>query len=187
MNLSPLTRASLRAGTCVLALALALPLAAADAERGAASAATQPQPEPAAQPEPEEPESASDSGAVGEIIVRSGRVRGQLFVDQAPLLQLDETAIAAEGVTSITDLIAQISARTGSARGRGGGGGPVILVNGIRIGSFREFANYPPEALAKVEVFPEEVAQRFGFPPDRRRSPMVGGSMRASGSMIRRS
>ncbi|HEY6964275.1 MAG TPA: hypothetical protein VI407_03595, partial [Erythrobacter sp.] len=100
--------------------------------------------------------------------MRAGRIRGQLFVEQAPLLQLDETAIAAEGVTSITDLIAQISARTGSARGRGGGGQPVILVNGIRIGSFREFANYPPEALAKVEVFPEEVAQRFGFPPDRR-------------------
>jgi hypothetical protein len=169
MNLSPLTRATLRAGTCVLGLALALPLAAADAELAASAAAAQPQPEPAAEAEPEEPESASDTGAgVGEIIVRSGRVRGQLFVDQAPLLQLDETAIAAEGVTSITDLIAQISARTGSARGRGGGGQPVILVNGIRIGSFREFANYPPEALAKVEVFPEEVAQRFGFPPDRR-------------------
>lgn len=168
MNLSPLTRASLRAGTCVLAVALALPLAAADTGLAAAVAA-QPQPEPAEQPEAEEPESASDTGAgVDEIVVRSGRVRGQLFVDQAPLLQLDETAIAAEGVTSITDLIAQISARTGSARGRGGGGQPVILVNGIRIGSFREFANYPPEALAKVEVFPEEVAQRFGFPPDRR-------------------
>ncbi|WP_073981493.1 hypothetical protein [Erythrobacter donghaensis] len=168
MNLSPLTRASLRAGTCVLAVALALPLAAADTGLATAVAA-QPQPEPAEQPEAEEPESASDTGAgVGEIVVRSGRVRGQLFVDQAPLLQLDETAIAAEGVTSITDLIAQISARTGSARGRGGGGQPVILVNGIRIGSFREFANYPPEALAKVEVFPEEVAQRFGFPPDRR-------------------
>ena len=72
------------------------------------------------------------------------------MVDQAPLLQLDETQIAAEGVTSITDLIAQISARTGSARGRGGGGMPVILVNGIRIGSFREFANYPPEAVRET-------------------------------------
>ena len=92
----------------------------------AVASATQPQVEAPAQPAEEEPESASDTGSVGnEIIVRSGRIRGQLFVDQAPLLQLDETAIAAEGVTSITDLIAQISARTGSARGRGGGG-PVI-------------------------------------------------------------
>ncbi len=174
MNLSPFSRAALRAGTCISALGLALPLAAgvtdaASAPASAAAIASQPQPEAVTPPaEEEETDSASDTGTIGnEIIVRSGRVRGQLFVDQAPLLQLDETAISAEGVTSITDLIAQISARTGSARGRGGGG-PVILVNGIRIGSFREFANYPPEALAKVEVFPEEVAQRFGFPPDRR-------------------
>jgi len=171
MNLSPLSRAGLRAGTCAFALGIAVPLAAGVTDAAvvpAAASATQQQAEAPAQPAEEEPESASDTGSVGnEIIVRSGRIRGQLFVDQAPLLQLDETAIAAEGVTSITDLIAQISARTGSARGRGGGG-PVILVNGIRIGSFREFANYPPEALARVEVFPEEVAQRFGFPPDRR-------------------
>ncbi len=168
MNLSPQPRAVLRASTCALALALALPLAAAPTAPAAPAAATA-QPQPAVQPQAEEPDSASDTGAVGEIIVRSGRVRGQLFVEQAPLLELDEAAIASEGVTSITDLIAQISARTGSARGRGGGDGrPVILVNGIRIGSFREFANYPPEALARVEVFPEEVAQRFGFPPDRR-------------------
>ncbi|UYV14277.1 hypothetical protein [Porphyrobacter sp. ULC335] len=164
MNLSPLSRAGLRAGTCALCLAVTLPLSAETA-----GTTVQPQPETVAQPEEQEPESASDTvGSDNEIIVRSGRLRGQLFVDQAPLLQLDETAIAAEGVTSITDLIAQISARTGSARGRGGGGQPVILVNGIRIGSFREFANYPPESLARVEVFPEEVAQRFGFPPDRR-------------------
>jgi len=164
MIFSSLSRASLRAGTCALGFALAVPLAAKAGETA------QPQPEAAPQSAQEAPESASSStetSASDEIIVRSGRLKGQLFVDQPPLLELDEAAIAAEGVTSITDLIAQISARTGSARGRGGGQ-PVILVNGIRIGSFREFANYPPEALARVEVFPEEVAQRFGFPPDRR-------------------
>ncbi|MFM7350569.1 MAG: hypothetical protein ACKO01_13960, partial [Erythrobacter sp.] len=164
MNLSPISRAALRAGTCALGIAIALPAAAASAP---AAESAQPQ-QPAPAPRTEEPDTADDVSTTNEIIVRSGRIRGQLVVDQAPLLQLDETQIAAEGVTSIADLIAQISARTGSARGRGGGGMPVILVNGIRIGSFREFQNYPPEALAKVEVFPEEVAQRFGFPPDRR-------------------
>jgi hypothetical protein len=173
MNLSPFSRAVLRAGTCAASVAMAVPLVANDS--------TLAQPQPAAVPQ-SDPDDELNSGsnnaevsdgvepvsAEGEIVVSGRRLRGQLLVEQAPLLQLDETAIAAEGVTSITDLIAQISAQTGSARGRGGGGQPVILVNGIRIGSFREFANYPPEALAKVEVFPEEVAQRFGFPPDRR-------------------
>ncbi|MFM7403700.1 MAG: hypothetical protein ACKO1N_06295 [Erythrobacter sp.] len=163
MKLSPFSRASLRAGTCGFALALALPLSAATTGE-----TTQPQPEGTADPKEEGIKPASDGGiSPNEIIVRSGRLKGQLLVDQPPLLELDENAISAEGVTSIIDLIAQISARTGSARGRGGGQ-PVILINGIRVGSFREFANYPPEALARVEVFPEEVAQRFGFPPDRR-------------------
>lgn len=163
MILSPLSRTLLCAGTCAVSLATALPAFAS------ANAASQPRRVAVPQTEDgEEPESGSGTAvSAAEIVVSGKRVRGQLLVEQAPLLQLDEQAIAAEGVTSITDLIAQISAQTGSARGRGGGQ-PVILVNGIRIGSFREFASYPPEALARVEVFPEEVAQRFGFPPDRR-------------------
>ncbi len=104
----------------------------------------------------------------GEIVVQGRRLRGQLDVEQAPLLELNAEDIAGEGVTSIADLVTQVTNQTGSARGRGGGGRPVILVNGIRIGSFRELRSYPPEALEKVEVFPEEVAQRFGFSPDRR-------------------
>ncbi|MEP5510312.1 MAG: hypothetical protein ABJP70_12685 [Erythrobacter sp.] len=120
----------------------------------------------------EDPDSIDDGdidiSGDGGIVVQGQRLRGQLLVDQAPVLELNEEDIAAEGVTSIADLITQISDQTGSARGRGGGGRPVILINGVRIGSFREFRNYPPEALARVEVFPEEVAQRFGFPPDRR-------------------
>jgi outer membrane receptor protein involved in Fe transport len=166
MNLSPLSRALLRAGTCAAGLAAATPVfAAADLSAQPQAAAA---PQAAQEQEEDEPETASGSAvSASEIIVSGNRIRGQLLVEQAPLLQLDEQAIAAEGVTSITDLIAQISAQTGSARGRGGDR-PVILVNGIRIGSFREFASYPPEALARVEVFPEEVAQRFGFPPDRR-------------------
>jgi hypothetical protein len=162
MNLSPLSRAALRAGTCAASLAVAMPLLAN-------GTAAQPQPATVPQVSDDEPETGSGNAvSSGEIIVSGRRLKGQLMVEQAPLLQLDEEAIAAEGVTSISDLIAQISAQTGSARGRGGGGQPVILLNGIRIGSFREFANYPPEALARVEVFPEEVAQRFGFSPDRR-------------------
>jgi hypothetical protein len=43
-----------------------------------------------------------------------------------------------------------------------------MLVNGVRISSFREIRSYPPEAIQKVEVFPEEVAQRYGYSPDQR-------------------
>ncbi|KPP93408.1 hypothetical protein [Erythrobacter sp. HL-111] len=155
-SLRPPVRALLASSALAFALG-ALPAAAQQAEEGDESAQA---------PVPQEAED-DPIGSGGEIVVRAQRLRGQLDVEQAPLLELGEEAIAAEGVASISDLIQQIEARTGSARGRGGER-PIVLVNGIRVGSFREFAQYPPEALARVEVFPEEVAQRFGFPPDRR-------------------
>lgn len=114
------------------------------------------------------PLSAQDAAASGEIVVRADRIPGQLDVETAPVDTLEAADIQAIGATSIADLLAAIAPQTGSARGRGGGGQPIFLVNGIRIGSPREFRSYPPEAIEKVEVFPEEVAQRFGFPPDRR-------------------
>jgi iron complex outermembrane recepter protein len=49
-----------------------------------------------------------------------------------------------------------------------GGGFPVILVNGVRIGSFRELRSYPPEAIERFEVFPEEVALQYGYSADQR-------------------
>ena len=160
MKSTPLIRAPLLAGVCLAGLS-APALLAQEQEQDT------PLPAPAPAQTPEERANQFGSGS-GEIVVNAQRLRGQLDVEQAPLVELNEEDIAAEGVTSIADLITQLTNQTGSARGRGSGGRPVILVNGIRIGSFREFANYPPEALARVEVFPEEVAQRFGFPPDRR-------------------
>ncbi|MEE4317197.1 MAG: hypothetical protein V2I74_09475 [Erythrobacter sp.] len=179
-------RLSLLASVCLPSLYLATAAAPLHADDTAgigtdAAAAAQPvaDDQSSAQSSPrEESEFGTDSGGgdgtdvtgmpVNQIVVQGTRLRGQLDVPQAPLLELGEEDIAAEGVASIADLVQQIQNQTGSARGRGGGGRPVILVNGIRPGSFRELFQYPPEALAKVEVFPEEVATRFGFPPDRR-------------------
>ncbi|WBY17736.1 TonB-dependent receptor [Erythrobacteraceae bacterium WH01K] len=110
---------------------------------------------------------ASVDPETGEIVVVAPRLRGQVDTDVPPLLELDEEDIEAYGVGSIEELVEALEPASGSSRGRGGGR-PVFLVNGIRIGSFREFRSYPPEAIRKVEVLPEEVAQRFGFPPDRR-------------------
>ncbi|MCK0128869.1 hypothetical protein [Erythrobacter sp. F6033] len=158
-SLSP--SATLRSGVCAASIWTCLATTSVSAQEQQSSEAQ------STQAQSEEPRNERGTGT-GEIVVRAERIRGQLDVEQAPLLELGEEDIAAEGVTSIADLVTQITNQTGSARGRGDGGRPVILINGIRVGSFREFANYPPEALARVEVFPEETAQRFGFPPDRR-------------------
>lgn len=101
------------------------------------------------------------------IVVIGGMVRGQVRAPQKSILELGEEDIAAYGASSVTDLIAALGPQTGTGRGRGGGM-PVILLNGQRISSFREMRNLPPEAIRKMEVLPEEVALRYGFPANQR-------------------
>ncbi len=102
-----------------------------------------------------------------QILVIATRLIGELDVPQPPVATLDEAEIAAYGAASIADLLTALAPQTGSGRGRGGGF-PVVLINGQRVASFREMRNFPPEAIRKVEVLPEEVALRFGYPPNSR-------------------
>lgn len=102
-----------------------------------------------------------------DIIVTSPRIAGQLDTNIAAEAELDEGAIASYGVSNVADLITALAPQTRSGRGRGSGR-PVILVNGRRIGGFGEVRNLPPEAIAKVEIFPEEVALQYGYSADER-------------------
>lgn len=140
----------------LIALAAAMPALAQEAA-------------PSEQPVPDSAQPAD--GALTEddvdaIVVTAERVRGQVQTASAPVLELDQEQVAAYGAASIADLVAQLSPQIGSGRGRGGR--PVFLVNGQRVTNFREIGRYPPESIRKVEVLPEEVALRFGFPPDQR-------------------
>lgn len=109
----------------------------------------------------------SDDFTDNEILVIAETLRGQVDAPVPPVLELDEADIAAYGAGSIADLISALGSQVSSG-GRGAGGFPVILVNGVRISSFRELRSYPPEAIQKIEVFPEEVAQRYGYSADQR-------------------
>lgn len=102
-----------------------------------------------------------------EILVLAPRIIGQIEVPQQPIEVFDEEDIAAYGANSIEELIDAISPQTGSGRGRGDGR-PVMLLNGQRITNFREMRNIPPEAIRRMEVLPEEVALRFGYPANQR-------------------
>lgn len=102
------------------------------------------------------------------IVVTGERLRGEVIGDIPPETELGEADIAGYGASSIEDLLDAIAPQTGSARGRGGGGRPVILLNGQRISGFRELRDLPPEAILRVQIFPEELALRYGFRPDQR-------------------
>ena len=103
----------------------------------------------------------------GDIIVTAERIRGAVDTEVPPVEELNEADIAAVGASSLTDLLAAVAPQTNSGRGRGGGQ-PVILLNGQRISGFRELRDLPPEAIKQVQIFPEEVALKYGFRPDQR-------------------
>lgn len=107
-----------------------------------------------------------------EIVVTAPRLAGQLETDIKAEAELDEAAIASYGVSNVSELLEALAPQTRSGRGRGGGR-PIILINGRRIGGFGEVRNLPPEAIAKVEIFPEEVALQYGYSADERVVNMV--------------
>jgi len=102
-----------------------------------------------------------------EIIVTAERIRGSVDTDVPPVEQLNEADIASLGASSLTDVVAAVAPKANSGRGRGGGM-PIILLNGQRVSGFRELRDLPPEAIRQVQIFPEEVALKYGFRPDQR-------------------
>lgn len=102
-----------------------------------------------------------------EIIVTATKPRGSVISDVPPLETLSSEDISSYGAGSLQDLVAALAPQTGSARGRGSGR-PAILLNGQRISGFREIRDLPPEAIERVEIFPEELALQYGYQPDQR-------------------
>jgi hypothetical protein len=140
---------------------------------GLSSAAWAQQAEPpaaAAQPEPlvdaADDELGDESG--GEIVVTGQRLPGSVLGDIDPEFTLDRREIRALGASNVAELLQLLAPQTRSGRGRGGGEGPVVLVNGRRISGFAEIRNLPPEAILRTEVLPEEVALQYGFRADQR-------------------
>ncbi len=97
-----------------------------------------------------------------EIVV-VGR-RGQVDTSIQVLATLDAAAISATGATSIGELLRTIRGVTQS----GDGQEPIFLLNAQRVSGYQEIGNLPPEAIERVEVFPEPVALQYGYPPTRR-------------------
>ncbi len=102
-----------------------------------------------------------------EIIVTADRIRGSVISEVDPVDVLTADDIASYGANSVQDLLTALAPQTGSARGRSSGP-PIVLINAQRASGFRELRNIPPEAIIRVEIFPEEVALQYGFRPDQR-------------------
>ena len=143
-----------------LALVLAVPAYAQPQSEG--TAVTQPATDPAAALPAEEYE---DDGEA--IVVTGQRPRGSVIGDIPPENTLNARDVRATGATDINELLEALAPQIGSARGRGGER-PILLLNGLRISSFRELRDLPTEAIQRVEILPEEVALKYGYRADQR-------------------
>lgn len=94
--------------------------------------------------------------------------RGKVEGNIEPEIELGEAEIQSFGAASIGELLTMLTPQTTSTRGRDGGGGPVMLVNGRRISGFQEIQGIPPEAIEKFQILPEEVALSYGYKADQR-------------------
>ena len=96
-----------------------------------------------------------------EIVVTGQAQRGAVVGDIKPELQLSPADIRARGVSNVSELIADLAPQL---RSGAGGGQPIVLLEGKRISGFREVASLPSEAIARVDILPEEVALKYGYP-----------------------
>jgi hypothetical protein len=87
-----------------------------------------------------------------EIII----IAPPVFRDLRPERQLDQQAIAGYGVSTVDDLLNELSAELGEDEE------PIIIVNGERINSANGIAGLPVELLRSVEVLPRGSAVRAG-------------------------
>jgi VIT1/CCC1 family predicted Fe2+/Mn2+ transporter len=130
------------------------------AQRAGAPAA--PVPAPTAQAQ--DTHSANADEVDGEDIIVSGvRPRGSVIGNIEPEQRLSPADIRSYGVTSISELITELSPQTNAA-----GGAPVVLLNGKRISSFSEIQDLPTEAISRVDILPEQVALSYGYSPNQK-------------------
>jgi hypothetical protein len=102
-----------------------------------------------------------------DVVVTGKAPRGSAIGDIAPVNVLRSRDVKATGATSFDELLEAIAPQIGAAR-QSGAARPLVLLNGRRVSSYRELRDIPIEAVSRVDILPEEVALKYGYPPDQK-------------------
>lgn len=99
-----------------------------------------------------------------EIIVTANQKEyGAVLGDAMPELRFNAGDVMSFGVSSIGELLEELSPQVD-----GGTEAPVFLLNGKRLKNVGEIRRYPARAIMRVDVFPPDVAVRYGYAPTQR-------------------
>lgn len=107
------------------------------------------------------------AGSGNEVVVTGQRPRGSVIGDIPPTQTFNPQDIRAYGADDIGGLIQTLGQQMSSGQGREDKG-PVVLLNGKRVSSFTEIARIPTEAILRMELFPEELALKYGYRADQK-------------------
>jgi hypothetical protein len=102
-----------------------------------------------------------------DVVVTGKAARGSVVGDIPPVSVLRSRDVKATGATIFDELLDAIAPQIGVAR-QSGSATPLVLLNGRRVSSYRELRDIPIEAVSRVDILPEEVALKYGFPPDQK-------------------
>jgi len=104
------------------------------------------------------------------ILVMGHHQYGSVATDLPAEAHLNATAISALGAADVNEVFADLAPEFKSGLSMPGAATqtPIVLVNGQRIASFSAVRDLPPEAILRMDVFPEQVGLQFGYGGDRK-------------------
>jgi len=116
----------------------------------------------------------ASSGATAPAEARDADIVVTATVPPDPMMgniplqnQLSQAQIADYGVPTVADLLDELASQLEIEPGRIASG-PLVLVNGRQISSVHEVGDLPTESVLRVDIFPEEVALRYGYSADQK-------------------
>ncbi len=152
-------RASTGAGSTALVLLFGLWASAVYAQ-----AVATPAPAPPKSADAEDAAQAAEE-AQAPIVVTGQRLRGAVATDVPPEVSIGAPAIRALGAADLDEVFEDLAPEI-AASGDGStkqAPAAIVLVNGQRIAGFSSIKDFPPEAISRIDVFPEKVALQYGY------------------------
>ena len=104
------------------------------------------------------------------ILVTAHKQHGAVATDIPPQVTINSAAISALGAADLNEVFEVLAPELKNGQSASGKAAqtPIVLVNGQRIAGFSAIKDLPPEAIRRIEVFPEKVALQYGYDADQK-------------------